>query len=51
MLLPALLVAAAMLLPPAYLVIRALERGPGEAAEVFSDPETLAVLGLSLIHI
>nr|WP_219974828.1 iron ABC transporter permease [Rubrobacter xylanophilus] len=48
-LLPALLVAAAMLLPPAYLVIRALERGPGEAAEVFSDPETLAVLGRSAL--
>jgi iron(III) transport system permease protein len=45
---PALLVAAAMILPLVYLVIRALENGPSEIIEVAFRGKTLAVLARSV---
>jgi iron(III) transport system permease protein len=46
---PAALVAAAMFLPLAYLVVRSLEEGWTELAEVVLDGETFAVLGRSVL--
>jgi iron(III) transport system permease protein len=46
---PAALVTAAMFLPLAYLVVRSLEGGWAEVAEVVLDAETLAVLGRSAL--
>jgi iron(III) transport system permease protein len=46
---PAALVAAAMFLPLAYLVVRSLEEGWAEFAEVVLDGETFAVLGRSAL--
>lgn len=46
---PAALVAAAMLLPIAYLVARSLEGGLAEWAEVLGDAETYAVLWRSTL--
>jgi iron(III) transport system permease protein len=46
---PATLVAAAMFLPLAYLVVRSLEDGWAEVAEVVLDGEALAVLGRSAL--
>jgi iron(III) transport system permease protein len=46
---PALLVAAAMTLPLAYLGLRALGNGWGELSEVALRPRTLAVLGRSVM--
>jgi iron(III) transport system permease protein len=46
---PAALVTAAMFLPLAYLVVRSLEGGWAEFAEVVLDAETLAVLGRSAL--
>ena len=45
---PALLVAAAMILPLVYLVFRALENGPSEVVEVAFRGKTLAVLARSV---
>ncbi|HEX4992554.1 MAG TPA: ABC transporter permease subunit, partial [Rubrobacteraceae bacterium] len=46
---PAALVAAAMLLPLAYLFVRSLEDGWTEVYEVLADVETFAVLGRSVL--
>jgi iron(III) transport system permease protein len=46
---PAALVAAAMFLPLAYLVVRSLEEGWAEFAEVMLDGETFVVLGRSTL--
>jgi len=46
---PAAVVVTAMLLPLAYLVVRALEGGWAKVAEVVFDGETLAVLGRSVL--
>jgi iron(III) transport system permease protein len=46
---PAALVVAATLLPLAYLVVRSLEEGWAEFAEVVLDGETFAVLGRSAL--
>jgi iron(III) transport system permease protein len=46
---PAAVVAAALFLPLVYLVVRSLEEGWAEFAEVLLDGETLAVLGRSAL--
>jgi iron(III) transport system permease protein len=46
---PAALVTAAMFLPLAYLVVRSLEEGWTEFAEIVLDGETFAVLGRSAL--
>ncbi len=46
---PAALVAAALLLPLAYLIVRSLEEGWAEVAEVVLDGETFVVLGRSVL--
>ncbi len=46
---PAALVAAMMLLPLAYLVLRSLEGGASGAVEVLTDVDTFATLGRSVL--
>ena len=46
---PAVLAAGIALLPVAYLVVRALGRGPGYALDLLARPRTVALLGRSLL--